>query len=743
MPLQPGELYEFGGFRLDPAECVLRRDGQSVALPPKAFDLLVVLVERAGRLVTKEDLLKDVWLGTFVEEANLSYTVSLLRKALSEDGETNRFIETVPKKGYRFTETVRIVKVVPDVVGYPGSTSRGRWWLVPAAAIGLIVLAAGYGGYRQWANRMLGDTRQQVDPATTPPTMTQLTYDSGLTTQPALSRDGRLLAYASDRGGGGNLEIWMQRMDGTAPVQLTHSSVTNHEPSFSPDGSRIVFESGANGGGIYVIPANTGGHETLLVRGGHNPRYSPDGRHIAYWMGGGGMGGDTAAAGSNGVFIVPAEGGRPLAIAPDFVSALWPVWSPDSQHLLIAASADPLAPLQWYVVPVQGGRPVDTRLRLPERYQFPHLLQPEVWRADRIVFSTYRRGPSSLWETHIAPETWRVSDSAKPLTSGTEHYASASASDDGQIVFSSTIRKNQVWSVPVAGELGRVLGDPERITEGVHPDMQVALSADGRIACYVRSNSAGGLSMYVKDFITGAETLRRGPGVQVPTISADGSRIAYRTWEAKKARIEVVRTSGGAPEQLSLKCEACLVGDWSHQNDRLLYYGSDDAPGQIFVMDLPTGRTTRVAGGAGHNLYEPRFSPDDHWLSFLETSAGKTRVWIAPMRNRVEAADPGQWIAVTDGEAWDDKPRWSPGGSMIYYTSDRDGFVCVWGRRLDPVTRLPLGAPFAVKHFHAARLSMVDLRLDVLSLGVARDRLVLILGEHTGNIWKMPLDPER
>jgi eukaryotic-like serine/threonine-protein kinase len=742
MPLHPGELYEFGGFTLSPADCTLRHNDQPVALPPKAFDLLVVLVQRAGKLVSKEELLRDVWSGTFVEEANVSYTISLLRRALGENGETNSFIETVPRKGYRFTEAVRIVKAVPAAVPDRIGGRRGRPWLM-AAAIGLVIVAAAYGGYKRWANGKLGDTRQQVGRVTAPPPMTQLTYDSGLTIQPALSRDGRLLAYASDRGGGGNLEIWIQRMDGTAPVQLTHSSVTKHEPSFSPDGSLIAFRSEANGGGIYVIPVNTNGRERLLVEGGHEPRYSPDGRHISYWTGGGGLGGDAAAAGANRVFIIPAEGGTPVAMASDLTSALWPVWSADSQHLLVATASDPLGPLQWYVVPIHGGRPVDTKLRLPERYQFPHPLRPEVWRADAIVFSTYRRGPASLWETHIVPGTWRVGDSAKPLTSGTEHYASASASDDGQIVFSSTVRKNQVWSVPLASELGRVLGNPERITEGVHPDMQVAVSADGRTACYVRANSEGGRSIYVKDFTTGAETLRLPPHVATPTISADGSRIAYGTSAARKGRIEMVRTAGGAPELLTLACEQCVVADWSHQNDRLLYYGSDDAPGQIFVIDLPTGRTTRVAGGAGHNLYEARFSPDDRWISFLEANGGKSRVWIAPMRNRAEAAEPGQWIAITEGEAWDDKPRLSPGGSMIYYTSDRDGFVCVWGRRLDPVTRHPLGSSFAVQHFHTARLSMVDLGLDVMSLGIARDRLVLILGEHTGNIWKMPLDLEQ
>jgi DNA-binding winged helix-turn-helix (wHTH) protein len=107
MSLHSGHLYEFGPFRLEPAERRLLRDGQHVPLPPKAFDVLVVLVSRADHLVSKEDLLKEVWPDTFVEEASLSYTVSVLRKALQAGAEQTRYIDTVQTLGYRFTCPVR------------------------------------------------------------------------------------------------------------------------------------------------------------------------------------------------------------------------------------------------------------------------------------------------------------------------------------------------------------------------------------------------------------------------------------------------------------------------------------------------------------------------------------------------------------------------------------------------------------------------------------------------------------
>ena len=102
-PASPSRhVYAFGPYRLDQPEHRLLRDEQTIPLSPKAFDLLVALVSRAGHLVTKEQLLQEVWPGTFVEEANLSYTVSLLRKALGDEREPHRYVETVPKRGYRF-----------------------------------------------------------------------------------------------------------------------------------------------------------------------------------------------------------------------------------------------------------------------------------------------------------------------------------------------------------------------------------------------------------------------------------------------------------------------------------------------------------------------------------------------------------------------------------------------------------------------------------------------------------------
>src|SRR5215467_14670112 len=99
------QIYEFGAFRLDSGERILLRGGEPIALTPKVFDTLVLLVQNAGRLITKDEFMSQVWADAFVEDATLAQSISQLRKALGD----SEIIETVPKKGYRFLGSVRTV----------------------------------------------------------------------------------------------------------------------------------------------------------------------------------------------------------------------------------------------------------------------------------------------------------------------------------------------------------------------------------------------------------------------------------------------------------------------------------------------------------------------------------------------------------------------------------------------------------------------------------------------------------
>jgi DNA-binding winged helix-turn-helix (wHTH) protein/TolB-like protein/Flp pilus assembly protein TadD len=132
----PRPAYEFGGYLLDPTEGRLLRNGRPVALTPKAFQTLVVLVENSGHMVGKDELVREVWPETFVDEAGLTRNISVLRKVLADGAPDQEFIETVPKRGYRFIDSVKRVTIdVPAAVSEPQSAVTGAEELGPLSPV--------------------------------------------------------------------------------------------------------------------------------------------------------------------------------------------------------------------------------------------------------------------------------------------------------------------------------------------------------------------------------------------------------------------------------------------------------------------------------------------------------------------------------------------------------------------------------------------------------------------------------
>ena len=153
------EVYEFGPFRVDPEKETLFRSGESVPLTPKTFQILLVLIRNSNEVVTKDDLMKTVWPDTFVEEANLSRNVFMLRKALGESAQDHRYIVTVPGRGYRLAESVQLV---PDQELTVIAASRSKMqlevretrpWRWIAIAVVVVLLAVAFGIWRLISHR--------------------------------------------------------------------------------------------------------------------------------------------------------------------------------------------------------------------------------------------------------------------------------------------------------------------------------------------------------------------------------------------------------------------------------------------------------------------------------------------------------------------------------------------------------------------------------------------------------------
>ena len=170
---------------------------------------------------------------------------------------------------------------------------------------------------------------------------------------PALSPDGKLLAYASDRENGKSLDLYVQILGRGTPTRLTWTDADESDPTFSSDGSAIAYYSAQSGGGIYLIPA-LGGTPRLLVPGGHNPRFSPVGNVLAYWTGLR----NAPLEGQAKSWIVPITGGAPRQIRGDFPATNRPIWSPDGRLLILWGTAPGEGPAadrtDFWVTPVDG-----------------------------------------------------------------------------------------------------------------------------------------------------------------------------------------------------------------------------------------------------------------------------------------------------------------------------------------------------------------------------------------------------
>jgi Tol biopolymer transport system component len=323
---------------------------------------------------------------------------------------------------------------------------------------------------------------------------------------------------------------------------------------------------------------------------------------------------------------------------------------------------------------------------------------------------------------------------------GPEHQVAASFTPGGRLVFESHAHKVALWSLPLAVDEGRVRGVLQRVTEGVHLDRIPTMSVDGAALAFSRVFGEEE-AIYLLDPRSGVETMKvkSRPALAYPSISPDGSRIAY--WHS--TALEMVSAQGSESERLASGCDFCMPEGWSHDSTSLLYVARDRRLGdaEIFVLSLKTGVKRLLAARKGYQLYQARFSPDDRWFSFAESLGDHQRIWSAQIPPS-GAADPTTWVAMTPDDSWNDKPRWSPNGRLLYFISNRDGFRCIWAQRTDPESRRPIGAPFAVYHLHGARRSMMNEILENLGFDVGHDRLVFNMGEDTGNIWTTPLDPK-
>ena len=152
----------------------------------------------------------------------------------------------------------------------------------------------------------------------------------------------------------------------------------------------------------------------------------------------------------------------------------------------------------------------------------------------------------------------------------------------------------------------------------------------------------------------------------------------------------------------------------------------------IDMADRSTLRTTVFLSDPNSDLFQAHFSPDGRWVTFNANQNSDSRIYIAPFSTHPVPKE--NWIPITDGSAWDDKPRFYPDGKLIFFISDRDGFRCIWAQRLTSDMH-PFDASFPVCHFHSARRSLSNVPIGRMDLAVGPGTLIFNQVEYSGNLW--------
>lgn len=745
-------LYEFGPFLLDPAERVLIREGRPVPLTPKVFDLLVVLVENGGHLLGKKDLMEAVWPDSFVEEGNLTFSISSLRKALGEDRKEPRYIETVPRSGYRFVANVRVLEgdsgggqgadaepetpaggdFRPAADGGGPATDGGDLHDteptagVPAvnaprraevndrhrprklqALLAILLTAAVAAGLYVYANRNHsgGESADLLRGAT----VTRITTTRNAT-DAAISPDGKYVVYVVDEAR--RRSLWLRQIATNSHVQLlAPSDVRYLDMFFSRDGDYVYYvqADGETRPALYQMPV-TGGTPRKLLENMTGPiGLSPDGKRFAAVR--------HDADGSVVLTVADAfdgKGARDL-IARKRPDVLYrPVWSPDGgviACLAVTVSADTrYAQLIEARVSDGAERPISA-----ERWRFAERLE---WLSDGsgllTTVSDDAYGPFQIW--HVSYPGGRV----QKVTSDLSNYRSMSLTADSRtlVAVQSDIHP-YVWVAP-EGDAGRA----RRITSGpgtVNDYWGFSWTPDGRIV-YV-STLSGNQDIWIMNADGSGQkqlTFDRGPDFD-PTVSPDGTHVVFASERSGTNKLWRIDIDGGNPTQLTRGVAADFLPNYSPDGRWVVYSSDDKRDTGLWRIPSGGGEPTRLTHKT--SLW-PAVSPDSRLVACWHIDERKRSIALAVVP--AEGGEPVRLFDVSPTTNTWAEIRWTPDGRGLTYVDAPDGVGNIW---LQPLAG---GPPKRLTDFKGDRLFRFDWSRDgkqlACSRGVEANDVVLITG---------------
>jgi Tol biopolymer transport system component/predicted Ser/Thr protein kinase len=554
----------------------------------------------------------------------------------------------------------------------------------------------------------------------------RLTFETGLVALPAISPDGKLLVYASDREG--PLNLYLQQLSGRQSIRLTDHEAWDWFPDFSPDGSKIVFRSERDGGGLYEIDT-LGGVERRIADYGYLPRFSPDGSTIVYVV-------SSALTRTGKMNLIDAKGGTPRPFQPAFSLAgvgpihSPPVWSPEGQYILFEGSRDGEPNSRdWWIAPVAGGDPV--RVMSPPLAEQSAIRFTFAWRGEYVYWSEGTTiGGMSIYRILISGPPWKVTGAPERITSPLGMQLATTISMDGRLVFSAWTTSVNLWSWPLRANETAVSGEGRQITFDSDVKFTLNVSEKGSKLAYAATNRPEqGSDLRVRDLASGQEEVITSTStlVSYPRLSADGSRLAWVEFVEGKRVAYLSEPDTAYPHEV---CRNCLVLDFfTPATEALIAYRN-----QLVRQNLSTGEKTPQLDITGLVLWEATLSPDDRWVAFVVALPnGTAALYIAPVGNQKPR---DAWIQIAEDRKYLGSPTWSPDGNLIYYMSNRDDNYCVWAQKVTTEGE-PDGTPVGTLHMHGSIQSRL---YGWAPFGITSDSLYILIPDVRGNAHMVNVD---
>lgn len=708
MTTQAPPTYEFGIFRLDAAKRILLRGDETVPITPKCFEILLALIEQRGDIVTKESLMNRVWPNSFVEEGNLTYNISMLRKALGERAGEHQYIVTVPGQGYQFVETVkeqpngppgaeatersgapfaggnrdsstqRKAELSPEAqprsfVGsfITGLSHDGRAVLIAGAILLIGGAAIGFGLYK-----FIGGNASQTEIAVPFQKMriTKLTT-TGKATIAAISPDGRYVAHAM--GGLSQQSLWLRHIATGSDKEIVPTAAVNYTSlTFSPDGNYIYFlriESAGGWNPLYRVPVLGGSTQKLRNDIDAGITFSPDGRQIAYIRGNPERDEGTLitanADGSDEQTLLTKHPQWDLFPPPKTFRAWGPAWSPDGMMIAFALRKDATDGKHWNVTIVRVKDHAEQQITF-ERWSS---LGQLAWLSDGSGLIVAASDEGSL----AGQQIWHVAypgGKVRRITNDTSGYDGVRLTADSKSLLTvRTEQSSNIWVVR-PGEAGGAVQITSNNLDGFDG---VSWAPDDRIVYTTRARTSSDIWI-VKVDGSGQNLVTAGAGDNfAPSASPDGRYVVFASTRTGDRCLWRTDIDGSNPKQLTYDVDA-RGPDISPDGRWVVYWDVGSGSKVLWRVSIDGGDKVQVTDYFSRG---PSVSPDGKHIVFVFLDEGppakRWRIAVIPFEGGRPAKvfdlpqPPVQYV------------RWTPDGKAVSYIDTRNGAYNIWAQPLD------------------------------------------------------------